>query len=70
MIRKIWAKHHAHLTNADREAAAQRLVAVLVEKLPRAKLLELLPKLENVSSIDIAIALGDLREERQRRAEG
>jgi hypothetical protein len=68
MIRRLWTHHYAHLTDADREAAGKRVAELLVEKLPRAMLLDLLPKLKNVSNLDIAIALGDAQEDRKRRA--
>jgi len=69
MIRKLWTQHYAHLSEAEREEAGNRVAELLVEKLPRAKLLELLPKLKNVSNLDIAIAIRDLQEERKRQAE-
>jgi len=69
MIRQVWAQHRARLTPEDREAAAKRLVETLVEKLPKQKLLDLLPKLAGVNSTDIAIALGDLQEEKRRAAD-
>jgi hypothetical protein len=66
MIRSVWAQHRATLTAEDQELAAKLLVEALVEKLPRAKLLEMLPRLAKVNSTDIAIALGDLQEKRER----
>ena len=68
MIRNVWAKHNAHLTDADRKAAAKRVAEMLVESIPRAKLLELIPRLKNVPASDIAIAMGDVQEDRKRRA--
>jgi len=68
MIRKVWAQHHAHLTDADRKEAAKRAAEMLVENIPRAKLLDLIPRLKNVPASDIAIAIGDAQEDRKRRA--
>ena len=66
MIRSAWAQHRATLTAEDQELAAKLLVEALVEKLPRAKLLEMLPRLAKVNSTDIAIALGDFQDKRGR----
>ncbi|GJD47241.1 hypothetical protein AFCDBAGC_5134 [Methylobacterium cerastii] len=68
MIRKVWAEHYAHLTEADRKAAGKRAAELIEKNLPREKLLELLPKLQDLSSVDIAIAMGDLEEAKKRRA--
>ncbi|MCJ2099200.1 DUF3102 domain-containing protein [Methylobacterium sp. E-046] len=68
IIRSVWAKHYAHLTDADRKEAAKRAAEMLVEKIPRETLLKLIPKLKNVPASDIAIAMGDVQEDRKRRA--
>ena len=70
----LWTQHYAHLTDADREVGGKSIAELLAEKLPRAMLLELLPKLKNVSNLDIAIALalalalGDAQERRKRKS--
>ncbi|KQS79942.1 hypothetical protein ASG32_24205 [Methylobacterium sp. Leaf361] len=68
IIRSVWAKHYAHLTDADRKASAKKVAELLAEKMPRAVLLELIPKIKNVPAIDIAIAIRDIQEERKRQA--
>ncbi len=45
-----------------------RAAEMLVEKIPRETLLKLIPRLKNVPASDIAIAMGDVQEERKRRA--
>ncbi|MCJ2142172.1 hypothetical protein, partial [Methylobacterium sp. E-066] len=65
IIRGVWAKHYAHLTDADRKEAAKRAAEMLVEKLPRETLLKLIPRLKNVPASDIAIAMGDVQEDRK-----
>ena len=67
-IRSVWAKHYAYLTDADRKEAGRRVVEMIVEMIPRAKLLELISRLKNVPASDIAIAMGDVQEERKRKA--
>lgn len=62
MIRNVWALHHADLTKAERQAAGKRAAELLAEKIPHDKLRALLPKLRQVSAIDLAIAIGDVRE--------
>lgn len=67
IIRGVWAKHYAHLTDADRKEAAKRTAEMLVEKIPRETLLKLIPRLKNVPASDIAIAMGDVQEKRKPR---
>ncbi|SDO69874.1 Protein of unknown function [Methylobacterium phyllostachyos] len=68
IIRGVWAKHYAHLTDADRKDAAKRAAEMLVERIPRETLLKLIPRLKHVPASDIAIAMGDVQEDRKRRA--
>ena len=68
IIRSVWAKHYSHLTDADRKEAGRRVAEMLVEAIPRAKLLELIPRLKHVPASDIAIAMGDVQEDRKRRS--
>ncbi|MCJ2068597.1 DUF3102 domain-containing protein, partial [Methylobacterium sp. J-030] len=68
IIRGVWAKHYAHLTDADRKDAGRRVAEMIVAAIPRAKLLELIPRLKHVPASDIAIAMGDVQEDRKRRA--
>lgn len=68
IIRGIWAKHHAHLTDADREAAGKRAAELLAKFIPVEKLRAMLPKLALASAEDIAIAMGDIRERQERQA--
>ena len=68
IIRGVWAKHYAHLTDADRKEAGRRAAEMIIAAIPRAKLLELIPRLKHVPASDIAIALGDAQEDRKRRA--
>jgi hypothetical protein len=58
LIRSVWAKGDAHLTDADRKEAAKRVAEMLVEKIPRETLLKVIPKLKNVPASDTAIAGG------------
>lgn len=64
MIRSVWARHYADLTKAERQAAGKRAAELLDEKIPHDKLRALLPKLRQISAIDLAIAIGDARESR------
>ncbi|MCJ2048691.1 DUF3102 domain-containing protein [Methylobacterium sp. J-070] len=68
IIRSVWTKHYAHLTDADRKEAGRRAAELIVAAIPRAMLLELIPRLKHVPASDIAIALGDAQEDRKRRA--
>ena len=70
IIRSVWAKHYAHLTDADRMEAGRRVAEMLVEAIPRATLLELIPRLKNVPASDIAIAMGDVQERKRRATMG
>lgn len=70
IIRGVWAKHYAHLTDAERKEASKRAAEMLVEKIPRDTLLKLIPRLKNVPASDIVIAMGDVQEERRRKATG
>lgn len=65
MIRNVWARHYADLTKAERKAAGERAAELLAEIIPHDKLRALLPKLRQVSAIDLAIAMGDAREARK-----
>ncbi|MCJ2132692.1 hypothetical protein MKK69_01180, partial [Methylobacterium sp. J-026] len=67
IIRGVWAKHYAHLTDADRQAAAKRAAEMMVERIPRETLLKLIPRLKHVPASDIAIAMGGVQADRKPR---
>lgn len=64
IIKAAW--HNPSLTKQDRKEAAERFVSTLAAHLPKEKLRELLPKLKQCEGEDIALALGDIREARER----
>ena len=65
MIRSVWAQHRARLTEAEQDAAGKRAADMIAARIPLDKLKEILPALQNVSPIDMAIMLGDIQEERR-----
>lgn len=66
IIKAAW--HNPDLTKQDRIEAGKRCAALLAENIPHEKPRDLLPKLRLISAEDIAIAMGDIREARERRA--
>lgn len=63
IIKGAWA--HPDLTDDQRDEAARRVVEILRDQMPAAELRAIAPMLGKVSSIDLAIAIGDTIEKRR-----
>lgn len=68
IIKAAW--HNPDLTKQERAEAAERFVGMLAVHFSKDKLREMLPKFKQCDPEDIALALGDIQERRERQARG